>query len=103
MDTDRVQFNLVVITGTVAAPPELVGSSGSGPGRLLVTVRSHHPEPRVDLVPVAAAAAQIPKGCVSGDHLWITGSLQRRFSAATGRSRIEVVAQHIERRRDGST
>jgi hypothetical protein len=98
MDTDQMQFNLVVLTGKVVAPPDLPGPRGSGSGRLLVTVQSFHPSPRVDLVSVSACDAEIPAGCTSGDELWITGSLQRRFSAATGRSRIEVVAHHIERR-----
>jgi hypothetical protein len=97
VDSTEQHFNLVVLGGAVAAPPELAGPYESSPGRLLLTVRSTHP-PRVDLIPISDVAGRIPADAVSGDRLWVVGSLQRRFSPATGRSRLEVAACHIQRR-----
>jgi len=98
VDSNEQHFNLVVLGGSVAVPPELAGPYESVPGRLLLTVRSTHPAPRVDLIPISDVAGRIPADAVSGDRLWVVGSLQRRFSPATGRSRIEVAARHIQRR-----
>ncbi len=101
MGSEELDFNLVVLAGRIAVPPELEEPGDASVRRLLLTVRSTHPTRRLDLIPVATAVDAIPEGCALGDHLWVVGSLQRRFSATTGRSRIEVVAGYIERRRDG--
>lgn len=98
MDSNDQHFNFVVLGGSVGAPPEPAVPHDSLPGRLLLTVRSMHPAPRVDLIPIADIAGRIPAGVVPGDRLWVVGSLQRRFSPETGRSRIEVAARHIQRR-----
>jgi len=104
-----MDFNLVIMAGTLAAPPELGASSpvsgrfdagdfeepAAQSGRLLMTVRSGDPR-RVDLLAVAAHVDRIPPGVAPGDRIWVAGSLQRRFSTATGRSRIEVVAHDIQ-------
>lgn len=98
MDSNRPNFNLVILAGMIAAPPEIEDSENAGTGRLLLGVKSNNPAPRLDLIPVSTAGGRIPDGCISGDWLWIAGSLQRRFAPATGRSRIEVAAHHIEPR-----
>lgn len=98
MDSNRPHFNLVVLAGMIAAEPEIDDPPLIGSGRLLLGVKSTHPAPRLDLIPVSAAGGRIPAGSVSGDWLWIAGSLQRRFNPTTGRSRIEVAAHHIEPR-----
>lgn len=93
-----MDFNIVVVAGSLVVAPEAAFEGTDMPQRLLLTVRSHDPVPRVDLLPIAAAPDQIPHGISAGDHLWVAGSLQRRFSPETGRSRLEVVAGHIEAR-----
>lgn len=90
-----MDFNLVVVAGMLAAPPERLADSS----RILLTVRSHQPESRVDLIGVKVADAGGLTDLISGDRLWVSGSLQRQFSTATGRSRVEVVAHQIERHR----
>ena len=90
-----MDFNLVVVAGMLAAPPERLGDSG----RVLLTVRSRQPESRVDLIGVKVTDDALLQDLGSGDRLWVSGSLQRQFSAATGRSRVEVVAHQIERQR----
>lgn len=106
-----MDFNVVVLTGMLAAPTDLgaeaTDPSGLAPpdrsdatarsARLLLTVRSSEPMPRIDLLPVAAHVAQIPADITPGDGLWVTGSLQRQFNSTNGRSRLVVVAHHIER------
>ncbi len=101
MDSEELDFNLVVLAGRIAVPPDLEEPGDPAVRRLLLTVRSTLPTRRLDLIPVATAADAIPEGCALGDHLWVVGSLQRRFSATNGRSRIEVVAGNIERRNAG--
>ena len=90
-----MDFNLVVISGRLAAPPR--EPDRSGPGRLLLTVRSEEPYPRVDLLPVVVD--ELAAGWTVGQQLWVAGALQRRFSSARDRSRLEVVARHVEHRR----
>lgn len=103
-----LDFNLVVVAGKLAVSPEVdesgphawrrqfAADDGSpGGGRLLLTVRSTNPS-RIDLLPVSARADQIPAGVAVGDQVAVAGQLQRRFSGGTGRSRIEIVAHHIE-------
>ena len=95
MDSSQPNFNLVVLAGMLAAPPDMEPHE-SASSRLLLTVRSFHPAPRIDLVPVSVSGDQIPDCSVNGDRLWVVGSLQRRFSPVTGRSRLEVAAHHVE-------
>ena len=73
------------------------------PARLLVTTRLAAPRRRVDVVPVTLwdppeeiATARLQRG----DSVWVVGAVQRRFWSDDGakRSRIEVVAHHVERR-----
>ncbi len=91
-----MDLNLVVLSGRLAAPPELrVLDSGIRLLRFLVTVRSESPRRRVDVVPVTLwdpAEDLVP--LQTGDPVWVAGSVQRRFwDAVEGqRSRLEVVA-----------
>ncbi len=105
-----MDFNLVVVAGRLATAPDFDATSRSRSepggqlplesrprGRLLLTVRSRNPN-RVDLLPVAACVGQIPSDVRAGDRVAVAGRLQRRVSARTGRSRLEIVADHIERK-----
>jgi len=92
-----VNLNLVIISGRLTVPPETESPDRQGKSRLLLTVPSGEPRTRVDLLPIVAASRLFPDGLSAGDSLYVVGSLQRRFSAAGGRSRIEVVAHCIER------
>ena len=98
MDSTQLHFNLVVLAGMIAVPPDADERGAAEMGRFLLAVRSAHPSPRLDLIPVSSGAGAFPDECSAGDRVWVAGSLQRRFSSATGRSRIEVAAQHIDRR-----
>ena len=101
-----MDINLAVLGGKLAAPPELREfESGSRLLRVLVTVRSSSPRRRVDVIPVTAwdPADDHPALLADvGDHLWVTGTVQRRFwSAGEQRhSRLEVVSFHIQRSDD---
>lgn len=88
-----MDFNLVVLAGQLAAAPERRTDKST---RLLLTVRSTHPEPRVDLVSTVIAEGSRAASFEAGDAIWLNGSLQRRFSPASGRSRLEVFAHHVE-------
>lgn len=97
-----MDLNLAVIAGTLSAPPEMrTFESGTKLARYLVTVRSTEPRKRVDVVPVvhwdppdAGSAGELDRG----DRVWIVGTVQRRFwnAADGGRSRLEIVAHHVE-------
>jgi single-strand DNA-binding protein len=93
-----MDFNLVVLSGRLAAPPELrVFDSGVRLARYLVTVRSNEPRRRVDVVPVTQwEPCDHPEPLV-GQRIWVAGSVQRRFwSNPDGRrSRLEVVAERV--------
>ncbi|HKZ29639.1 MAG TPA: single-stranded DNA-binding protein [Acidimicrobiia bacterium] len=96
-----MDLNLVVLTGRLAAPPELrVFESGARLVRYLVTVRTEEPRHRVDVLPVTRwnppDDALIPEPEV-GQRLWVAGAVQRRFwSNPDGRrSRLEVVAEQV--------
>lgn len=96
-----MDLNLVILTGRLAAPPELrVFDSGTRLLRLLVTIRSDEPTRRVDVVPVTfwnpddeLATAPL----MAGSGIWVAGSVQRRFwGGEDGRlSRMEVVAHQV--------
>jgi single-stranded DNA-binding protein len=99
-----MDLNLVVLSGTLAAAPEFREfDSGARLLRILLTVRTHEPRRRVDVIPVTLwdppselEAASLQRG----DRLWVCGSAQRRFWEAKGgrRNRIEIVAAHVELR-----
>jgi single-stranded DNA-binding protein len=101
-----VDYNVAVIAGTLAAPPEIREfDSGSRLIRFLITTRVEEPRHRVDVVPVtlwepddALVAADLPPG----QRMWAAGALQRRYwSGAHGRqNRLEFVAHAIQLRDD---
>lgn len=97
-----MDFNLVVVAGSLAAPPELAESGGGLRFvRYLVTARSERPRRRVDVLPVVCwrpEALTADTELTTGRRVWIVGSVQRRFwPVAEGRrSRLEIVAHHVE-------
>lgn len=92
--------NIVVLAGHLATDPDLrVFTTGTRLLQLLVTVRSPEPHRRVDVVPVAWwDPPEGIEGLIRGAGVWVAGGVQRRFwsSGAAHRSRIEVVAHHVE-------
>ena len=101
-----MDLNLVVLAGRLAATPEVrVFESGSTLVRYLVTTRSEEPRRRIDVVPaVLWDAGDDAADFERGDRIWIAGSIQRRFWSddRSRRSRIEVVAHHVQRAPDPS-
>jgi single-stranded DNA-binding protein len=94
-----MDMNLVVLAGSVSAPPEhRVFESGARLLRLLITVRTDEPRRRVDVVPVTLwdPPDELEQVAI-GSRVWVAGSVQRRFwDAEAGRkSRLEVVAQQV--------
>lgn len=96
-----MDLNIVVLCGRLATDAELrVFDSGARLIRLLVTVRSHEPRRRVDVVPVTVwdpedeLVDDLPG---KGRRIWVCGSVQRRFWEAPDgrRSRLEVVAEQV--------
>ncbi len=96
-----MDLNLVVIAGRLAAAPEIrVFEGGSTLVRYLVTTRTEEPRRRIDVVPaVLWDADENATRFERGDRIWIAGSVQRRFWSDdhSRRSRIEVVAHHVQR------
>ena len=98
-----MDYNLVLLEGTLAAPPELREfESGSRLLRLLVTIRSTEPRKRVDVLPVTLWDPPddlTARPLERGDRVWACGSAQRRFwEAREGRrTRVELVARHVAR------
>jgi single-stranded DNA-binding protein len=90
---------MVVIAGRLAATPEMREfESGTRMTRLLVVTRQTEPRQRVDVVPVMCWDMELPD-LEHGDRVWVAGAVQRRFwgdEAEGRRSRIEVVAKHVE-------
>jgi len=101
-----MDYNVAVIAGTLAAPPEIREfESGSRFIRFLITTRAEEPRRRVDVVPVTLwdpdddiVAADLPPG----RRMWAAGALQRRYwSSANGRqNRLEFIAHAIQLRDD---
>ena len=100
-----MDLNLVVIAGRLAAAPEIrVFDGGSTLVRYLVTTRTEEPKRRIDVVPcVLWDADEEATKYERGDRVWIAGSVQRRFWSDdhSRRSRIEVVAHHVQGAIDG--
>lgn len=96
-----MDLNLVVIAGRLSAAPEIrVFEGGSTLVRYLVTTRTEEPRRRIDVVPaVLWDADEDATRFERGDRIWIAGSVQRRFWSDdhSRRSRIEVVAHHVQR------
>ena len=96
--------NLVVLAGSVSAPPEFREfESGARLLRILITIRADEPRRRVDVVPVTLWDPPADLEEVQlGRRVWVAGSVQRRFwSEDEGRkSRLEVIAQQITLRRN---
>jgi single-stranded DNA-binding protein len=98
-----MDMNVVVIGGRLAAEPEIrTFGDGANLARYLIATRSEEPRRRVDVVPVVLWDAGEPATTLErGDVVWVTGSVQRRFWSddQNRRSRIEVVAHHVEKHR----
>lgn len=96
-----MDVNLVVLSGRLAAPPELrVFESGLRLARYLLTVRTDEPRSRVDVVPVTQwepCDPELEPELQAGQRVWVAGSVQRRFwSNQDGRrSRLEIVAEQV--------
>ncbi|HSR45898.1 MAG TPA: single-stranded DNA-binding protein [Acidimicrobiia bacterium] len=99
-----MDFNLVVLGGHLAAPPEVrVFESGARLLRYLITVKNDEPRRRVDVLPVTLwdpSDDLLGRESQAGDRLWCVGSAQRRFwDGRDGRrSRIELVAASVSLR-----
>ncbi len=95
-----MDVNVVTLTGRLAAPPEVRSfDTGARLARLLVTVRTEHPERRIDVVPVSwwepPDSASLP---AAGTAVTAIGALlHRRFwSGVDGRrSRLEIVSRVV--------
>jgi single-stranded DNA-binding protein len=95
-----MDLNLVVLCGRIAVLPEhRQFDSGASQLRVLLTVRTDAPNPRVELIPVIvwnppedllAARFEI------GARMWVSGMLQRRFRDSDNDTRrgsaLDVVA-----------
>lgn len=99
-----MNLNLVLLTGVLAAPPDLREfDSGARLLRLLVTVRPDEPRRRVDVLPVTwwdpPESAKLTE-FERGREVWVCGSAQRRFWEAKDgrRNRVEIVAERVELR-----
>jgi hypothetical protein len=100
---DLIDVNLVVLKGRLAADAEYrTYESGATALRLLVTIRLTEPRQRIDVIPVTMwdpTRELVRKPPVRGDHVWLTGNVQRRFWETPDgrRSRMEVVAHEVKR------
>lgn len=94
-----MDLNLMVVCGRLATAPELrMLDSGETLARLLITVRSEEPKPRIDVLPVTWWKADDSIiDAVVGQRVWVSGAVQRRFWEADEgrRSRIELVAEQV--------
>jgi single-stranded DNA-binding protein len=100
-----MDFNIVVISGRLAAEPEIrIFDGGATVVRFLVAAHTDTPRRRIDVVPVVLwDAGENATEFERGDRVWVAGSVQRRFWSddRNRRSRIEVVAHHVQKREDG--
>lgn len=96
-----MDLNLVVVSGRLAAPPELrTFDSGSRLIRYLITCRTDEPRRRVDVIPVTQwdpPADSVAFDAAPGTAVWVAASAQRRFwgEAEGRRSRLEIVADQV--------
>lgn len=105
-----MDLNLVVIAGRLAGAPEIrVFEGGATLVRYLVTTKQGGEgtgkKQRIDVVPcVLWDADEEATKFERGDRIWIAGSIQRRFWSDdhSRRSRIEVVADHVQKNIDSS-
>lgn len=92
-------LNVLMIAGRLAVTPEVCPhESGTVSARLLVTTRRGAPHRRVDVLPVRCwQPDDALLGAEQGRRVWVTGSLQRRFSDSDlgRRSRLEVIAERV--------
>lgn len=105
MSEPRLNLNLVVLCGRLAADPEhTMYDSGASVWRLLLTIKQTEPRTRVDVIPVTVWEGDGNlelgpefKALVKGDVVAVQGSMQRRFweSPDGRRSRMEVVAHSV--------
>ena len=95
-----MDFNVVVLDGRLAAPPEIRQfDSGAMLARYLLTVGSERPR-RVDVIPVTLWDP--PEDLINaepapGRRVFVVGSVQRRFwsESEERRSRLEIVAAQV--------
>jgi single-stranded DNA-binding protein len=103
-----VDFNVMVIAGTLAAEPELRKfESGSRLIRYLITVRADEPRRRVDVLPVTLwdpSPELLAATAARGDRIWAAGTVQRRFWDGDGgrRSSVELIAHYVDLYEAGS-
>ncbi len=94
-----MELNLVLLCGRLAAPPETRQSeAGLTTMHLLVTVTSHEPVRRIDVIPVRVGGHDPEVATLEpGARVWVCGSLQRRFTegSAGRQSRLEVSASVV--------
>ncbi len=92
--------NEVKLVGRLAVVPQVTTfDTGRQVAKLLVTVRAERPRRRVDVIPVTVFDdVDRVAGYPAGTPVEIHGTVQRRFWANPGRSRIEVVADTAHRR-----
>lgn len=101
-ENDESDMNLVVLTGRIAAEPELTTfDSGAILMRLLLTTRVVEPRRRLDVLPVVMwdpPDDHVVLTLERSDRVWVAGMIQRRFwSAEVGRtSRVEIVAHDVQ-------
>jgi single-strand DNA-binding protein len=99
-----MDFNLVVLAGTLAAAPEIREfESGARLARYLVTTRVHEPRKRTDVLPVVLWDPPddlVDQSPDPGRRVFVCGTLQRRFweGQKGRRSRIELVAEVVKLR-----
>ncbi len=100
-----MDLNLVVLCGRLAAPAEHRRfDSGATHLRLLITVRTELPNPRLDLIPVLVwdPPDHLLGSLLPGSRVWVSGMVQRRFwepdAADQRRSGLEVVAIDVSTR-----
>lgn len=99
----NLNLNLVVLCGRlVSAPDPRVRDSGTRELRMLLNVSSDEPRRRIDVLPVTLLdfdEETLHTVLEPGASLWVTASVQRRFTDGfEGRSsRLEIIAHQVAR------
>lgn len=97
-----MDLNLTVLCGRLATDPEIrMFDSGARLIRYLITTRVDYPRKRTDVIPVTLwdpPPDLIDEPGSKGERIWACGAVQRRYweSPDGRRSRIEVVAEHVD-------